>query len=104
MPEPATTSTPTLDATKIIAAHARGKGTAAVIDTLRSTKTIRKRAKALLERARRGESAWFTLNEGAMVTAAALVAELTQARYPDLKIPYHSRWRHFEAGGVNRPR
>ena len=37
-----------------------------------------------------------------MVTAAALVAELTQARYPDLKIPYHSRWRHFEAGGVDR--
>lgn len=37
-----------------------------------------------------------------MGTAALLVAELTQARYPDLKIPYHSRWRHFEAGGVNR--
>ena len=37
-----------------------------------------------------------------MVTTAALVAELTQARYPDLKIPYHSRWRHFEAGGVDR--
>ena len=31
-----------------------------------------------------------------------LVAELTRARYPDLKIPYHSRWRHFEAGGVDR--
>ena len=69
---------------------------------LRSTQTIRKRARALLERARRGESAWFTVNDGAMVTAAALVAELTQARYPDLKIPYHSRWRHFEAGGVRR--
>ena len=37
-----------------------------------------------------------------MDNAAALVAELTRARYPDLKIPYHSRWRHFEAGGVNR--
>lgn len=37
-----------------------------------------------------------------MLTAAALVAELTRARYPHLKIPYHSRWRHFEAGGVNR--
>ena len=95
-------SAATLDATKTIAAPAREQGLAAVIDTLRSTKTIRKRAKALLERARRGESAWFTVNDGAMVTAAALVAELTQARYPDLKIPYHSRWRHFEAGGVDR--
>ncbi|MDP1566270.1 MAG: URC4/urg3 family protein, partial [Polaromonas sp.] len=33
---------------------------------------------------------------------AALVAELTRVRYPDLVIPYHSRWRHFEAGGVDR--
>ena len=23
-------------------------------------------------------------------------------RYPDLDVPYHSRWRHFEAGGVDR--
>jgi len=69
---------------------------------LRSTKTIRSRADALLARARRGESAWFTVNDGAMITAAALVAELTRARYPDLNIPYHSRWRHFEAGGVDR--
>ncbi|WP_405041541.1 URC4/urg3 family protein [Polaromonas sp.] len=69
---------------------------------LRSTKTIRTRAMALLERARRGDSAWFTVNDGAMETTATLVAELTRARYPDLKIPYHSRWRHFEAGGVDR--
>lgn len=69
---------------------------------LRSTETIRTRARALLERARRGESAWFTVNDGALDTAAVLVAELTRARYPDLKIPYHSRWRHFEAGGVDR--
>ncbi|UUZ78586.1 URC4/urg3 family protein [Polaromonas sp. P1(28)-13] len=69
---------------------------------LRSTKTIRTRAMALLERARRGDSAWFTVNDGAMETTATLVAELTRARYPALKIPYHSRWRHFEAGGVDR--
>lgn len=69
---------------------------------LRSTNTIRRRAAALLERARRGESAWFTVNDGAMMTTATLVAELTQVRYPNLKIPYHSRWRHFEAGGVDR--
>jgi hypothetical protein len=82
-----------------VAASARS--TEAVAD-LRSTQTIRSRAKALLERARRGESAWFTVNDGAMANIAALVAKLTRARYPDLKIPYHSRWRHFEAGGVDR--
>ncbi|MBW8723131.1 MAG: DUF1688 family protein, partial [Polaromonas sp.] len=83
-----------------IAGNLRGIGAAA---ELRSTATIRSRARALLERARRGESAWFTVNDGAMATTAALVAEITRARYPDLRIPYHSRWRHFEAGGIDRP-
>jgi hypothetical protein len=72
------------------------------VGQLRSTKTIRERAQALLARARSGQSAWFTVNNGAMDNAAALVAELTRARYPDLKIPYHSRWRHFAAGGIDR--
>ena len=83
-----------------IAGNLRGIGAAA---ELRSTATIRTRARALLERARRGESAWFSVNDGAMATAAALVAEITRARYPSLDIPYHSRWRHFEAGGIDRP-
>ena len=34
--------------------------------------------------------------------AAALVAEVTRATYPDLAIPHHSRWRHFSAGGCDR--
>jgi hypothetical protein len=90
---------PTLGAIKTVAAYA---GSTSATGQLRSTKTIRERAQALLARARRGESAWFSVNDGAMDNAAALVAELTRARYPDLKIPYHSRWRHFEAGGIDR--
>ena len=81
---------------------AEDESKSSVIAELRSTKTIRKRASALLARARRDGSAWFSVNDGAMLNAATLVAELTQARYPTLKIPYHSRWRHFEAGGVDR--
>jgi hypothetical protein len=69
---------------------------------LRSTRAIRSRANALLARARRFESEFFTVNDGARPNTAALVAEVTTARYPDLKIPYHSRWRHFEAGGRDR--
>ena len=72
------------------------------IAQLRATKTVRTRAAALLSRARRGESIWFTVNDSAMPTTAVLVAELTRKRFPLLKIPYHSRWRHFEAGGVDR--
>jgi len=97
MPE---TNTPPVNPAYTIAGNLRGIGAAA---ELRSTATIRARANALLARARRGESAWFSINDGAMSTAAGLVAEITRARYPNLEIPYHSRWRHFEAGGINRP-
>ncbi len=72
------------------------------IATLRHTNTIRERAQALLARARAGQSAWFTVQDDALPACAARVVETTRERYPDLKIPYHSRWRHFEAGGVDR--
>ena len=69
---------------------------------LRSTTAIRARAQALLVRARAGESAYFTVQDEALASCAARVVETTRERYPDLNIPYHSRWRHFEAGGVDR--
>ena len=37
-----------------------------------------------------------------MPSAAAEVVDVTRQRYPELDIPFHSRWRHFEAGGVDR--
>ncbi|GGC55014.1 URC4/urg3 family protein [Hoyosella rhizosphaerae] len=70
--------------------------------TLRSTSTIRERANQLLRRARDDQSSWFAVDDGALEKAADLVEAVTRERYPDLKIPYHSRWRHFEAGGVDR--
>ena len=69
---------------------------------LRSTTAVRERSGQLLARARAGESDSFTVNDGALALAASTVAELTHARFPDGGIPYHSRWRHFEAGGVDR--
>ncbi|BBY58607.1 URC4/urg3 family protein [Mycolicibacterium sarraceniae] len=69
---------------------------------LRSTRAVRARARFLTERARAGESPWFTVDAEALASAAALVAEVTRDSYPDLQIPFHSRWRHFEAGGVDR--
>jgi hypothetical protein len=69
---------------------------------LRTTSAIRDRAAQLLVRARGDESRWFTVHDDAFQTAAAEVAAVTYRRYPDLAIPFHSRWRHFEAGGVDR--
>jgi hypothetical protein len=69
---------------------------------LRSTAAIRERARFLLDRAREGDSTWFVVDDTALTGAAADVADLTRIRFPDLDIPFHSRWRHFEAGGINR--
>jgi Protein of unknown function (DUF1688) len=71
-------------------------------DALRSSRAVRDRAHQLLHRARDGSSRWFTVDDDRLPAAAAEVADVTRAHYPDLKIPYHSRWRHFEAGGVDR--
>ncbi len=49
-----------------------------------------------------GRSPHFTLDESGLAAVAAYVAEVTRAAYPDLTIPYHSRWRHF-CGGRHRP-
>ena len=72
------------------------------VNTLRSTETVRARAHHLLARARADESEYFTVDDAALPPTAELVAEVTRQRYPTLAIPYHSRWRHFEVGGVNR--
>ena len=70
--------------------------------TLRSTQAIRERSRQLLERARAGESKWFVVEDSALPAAAREVAELTRKRFPRGHIPLHSRWRHLEAGGVDR--
>ena len=69
---------------------------------LRTTTTVRDRCGQLLARARRGESQWWTVNDERIADAARSVADSTRERYPKLHIPFHSRWRHFEAGGVDR--
>lgn len=79
-----------------------GTDSAVAVGILRSTAAIRARAEFLLGRARAGESRWFVVDDDSLAGAADLVADVTRTRYPDLVIPYHSRWRHFEAGGVDR--
>ncbi|OBB26185.1 uracil phosphoribosyltransferase [Mycolicibacterium peregrinum] len=75
---------------------------ATAVATLRTTAAIRERAQHLLRRARVGNSAWFLVDDDALDRAASEVADVTRSRYPTLAIPYHGRWRHFEAGGVDR--
>jgi hypothetical protein len=85
--------------TDFISNHAQAEEAAAI---LRTTVAVRDRAKQLLSRARQGESHWFIVDDGFFDSAANEVVSATRRRYPKLHIPLHSRWRHFEAGGVNR--
>jgi hypothetical protein len=69
---------------------------------LRSPATIRQRCGAITEMVARGESAHFTLDRSQLSAVAQRVATLTRERFPTLQVPFHSRWRHFEVGGVDR--
>lgn len=70
--------------------------------TLRDPQTIRERCANVARAAESGQSRWFEVNLGKLDEAAALVESITRERFPDLRIPYHSRWRHFAVGGVDR--
>jgi Protein of unknown function (DUF1688) len=72
------------------------------VATLRSPKTIRERCRNILNTVDSGRSAHFRVDRKRLNVAAARVEAVTRRRYPDLNIPYHSRWRHFETGGVDR--
>ncbi|MFO1218446.1 MAG: URC4/urg3 family protein [Burkholderiaceae bacterium] len=74
----------------------------AAVQRLRAPATIRERCARITEAVARGESLHFRVDRSRLDEVAARVATLTRARFPDLAIPYHSRWRHFEAGGVDR--
>lgn len=75
---------------------------ARVLATLRDLRTIRVRSQAILERVKQDQSAYFFLDLEKMTRTASFVIEVIQDNYPNLDIPYHSRWRHFEAGNINR--
>ncbi len=69
---------------------------------LRSAAAVRERCGMVYRFVDEGGSQNFSVDELRLPAIAEYVAKVTQDTYPDLKIPYHSRWRHFDTGGVNR--
>jgi len=69
---------------------------------LADVRHIRERCQAVTAFVDEGRSAHFTLDRAQLPAVAERVARVTRARHPDGKIPLHSRWRHFNAGGVDR--
>lgn len=63
---------------------------------------VRERAQFLLGLAEEGALAHFTYHAGRLPDAVDYVAATMRRNYPDLDIPFHSRWRHFSVGGRDR--
>jgi hypothetical protein len=64
--------------------------------------TVRERAYKLLELGLSNRLDHFKVNIEKMDLVAEFVCDVIEENYPDLDIPYHSRWRHFEYGGIDR--
>jgi hypothetical protein len=74
------------------------EATLAAVRWLRTPEAVRERAAVVLRAAEAGLTVHFAIAPGRLDAAAETVVRLTRAAYPDLAIPFHSRWRHFELG------
>ncbi|MBL4846860.1 MAG: URC4/urg3 family protein [Planctomycetes bacterium] len=72
------------------------------VELLQSPATIRARCERLLALGEAGELPHFAVHLDRLDAVADRVEAVTRECYPDLQIPYHSRWRHFDVGGVPR--
>jgi len=85
-----------------VTARAESNAPLSHLAKLNDAAAVRERCGAVHRWVADGRSPHFALDESRLGAVAAYVADVTREAYPDLKIPYHSRWRHFSAGGVDR--
>src|SRR5665213_4213294 len=71
------------------------------IDYILSTPAIRERAGKICALSEQGKTA-FAINPEKLKPTVDYVLKVIHQKYPDLNIPFHSRWGHFRAGGVDR--
>src|SRR4051812_32965217 len=69
---------------------------------LLSAVAVRERSHALLEHGLAGRLDHFTVDLDRLGAAADEVVATIRQNYPTLEIPFHARWRHFSAGGLDR--
>jgi len=69
---------------------------------LRTPAAIRERCDRLYTLACADQLHHFRCNLHQLDRVANYVIEVIRAEYPDLNIPFHSRWRHFEVGNIPR--
>lgn len=71
------------------------------IKYLLSAKAVRERTTKLFDLTKEGKT-HFEIHEEKLPEVAEFVLEVIKDNYPTLEIPFHSRWGHFQVGGVDR--
>jgi hypothetical protein len=69
---------------------------------LLSSVAVRDAGRRMLEDGLSAKLDHWSVDLDRLPEVARLVAAETRAAYPSLNVPLHSRWRHFEAGGIAR--
>lgn len=70
---------------------------------LRSLACVRERCGVIRDAARSDTLKHFRVNPSKMDEVVTFVQDLMDRDYASYdEVPYHSRWRHFEVGGINR--
>ncbi len=71
------------------------------INYLLTPAAIRERAAQIMELTQAGKTA-FEFHPEKLKPTVDYVLAVIQKKYPDLNIPFHSRWGHFRAGNIDR--
>ena len=69
--------------------------------SLMSATAVRERCRMLYEAGLADKLTHFHVQRDMLDACAAYVAETVRMNYPDLRVPFHSRWRHFTLDGVD---
>ncbi len=71
------------------------------LEFLMSPRAIRQRALRIFEMTQKGKTA-FQYHPEQLQPTVDFVLSVIKENYPDFQIPFHSRWGHFRAGGIDR--
>jgi hypothetical protein len=77
------------------------KATDAELNYILSPKAIREKSNMLFDLTLKGKT-HFDYDESKLLPIVDFVIEVIKKNYPDLNIPFHSRWGHFKVGGIDR--
>ena len=69
---------------------------------LLSSAAVRAAARRMLDEGLAGRLDHWSVDLDRLPEVARFAAKVTRQAYPSLSVPSHSRWRHFEAGGIAR--